>query len=160
MSVKDVDPRLVAALTQQLAGRHGDRVGWKLGVGGAERIGKTLAVGHLTTSTLLEDGETYDAGGAAIHADAEVAVVVGVGYAPALELVDLSNAGDGADAVVATNILHRGRGIRRHSDPLARRARRPARRERRGAHTRTGAAPRRPTSRGGRRPRRGRRGPA
>ncbi len=25
MSVKDVDPRLVAALTRQLAGRHGDR---------------------------------------------------------------------------------------------------------------------------------------
>jgi hypothetical protein len=30
----------------------------------AERIGKTLAVGHLTTSTLLEDGQPYDAGGA------------------------------------------------------------------------------------------------
>jgi len=108
MAARDgVDPRLVAALTRQLASRRGDRVGWKLGVGDAERIGGTLSVGHLTTSTLLEDGQTYDAGGAAIHADAEVAVVVGVGYAPALELVDLSNAGDGADAVVATNIFHR-----------------------------------------------------
>ena len=42
-----------------------------------------------------------------MHADAEVAVVVGVGYAPALELVDLSNDGAGAETVVATNIFHR-----------------------------------------------------
>lgn len=103
----EVDPRLVAALRKQLSARHGDRVGWKLGLGDAERIGATVSVGHLTAATLLEDGETYESGGGELHADAEIAVVVGAGYAPALELVDLSSAGDGAEAVVAANIFHR-----------------------------------------------------
>jgi hypothetical protein len=102
-----IDARLVAALRRQLAARRGGRVGWKLGVGDAERIGDTLSVGHLTTTTLLEDGAAYDTAGAELHADAEIAVVVGVGYAPALELVDLHNAGAGAETVVATNIFHR-----------------------------------------------------
>lgn len=102
-----VDPRLVAALRAQLAARRGERVAWKLGAGAAERLGDTLSVGHLTTATLLDDGATYDSGGAELHADAEIAVVVGVGYAPALELVDLHNAAAGAESVVATNIFHR-----------------------------------------------------
>ena len=76
-------------------------------MGDAERIGDTLSVGHLTATTLLEDGATYDTAGAALHADSELAVVVGVGYAPALELVDLDNADAGAETVVATNIFHR-----------------------------------------------------
>jgi hypothetical protein len=103
----DIDPRLAAALRAQLATRRGGRVGWKLGVGDAERIGDTLSVGHLTRATLLEPGGTYETGGARLHADAEVAVVVGVGYAAALELVDLTDAADGAEAVVAANIFHR-----------------------------------------------------
>ena len=82
-------------------------MGWKLGVGDAERIGKTLSVGHLTTATLLEPGATYRTRGAQLHADAEIAVVVDRGYAAALELVDLSNARDGAEEVVATKIFHR-----------------------------------------------------
>jgi hypothetical protein len=102
-----VDPRLTAALREQLAGRRGRRVGWKLGVGDAERIGDTVSVGHLMDATLLPDGATYDTGGADMHADAEIGVIVGSGYAAALELVDLGNADAGAELVVATNIFHR-----------------------------------------------------
>ena len=102
-----VDPRLTAALREQLAARSGGRVGWKLGVGDAERIGDTVSVGHLTDATLLPDGATYDTGGADLHADAEIAVIVGSGYAAALELVDLGNANAGAELVVSTNIFHR-----------------------------------------------------
>jgi 2-keto-4-pentenoate hydratase len=105
--VNGVDPRLVRALRTQLQARRGERVGWKLGVGDAERLGGTLSVGHLTTTTLLEPGATYDAAGARLHADAEIAVLIGDGYAAAIELVDLANAGDSAAAVVATNIFHR-----------------------------------------------------
>jgi hypothetical protein len=102
-----VDPRLTAALRRQLEARQAERVGWKIGAGDAERLGETVSVGHLTVATLLEHGATYDPRGAQLHADAEVAVVVGVGYAAALELVDLGNAADGAEAVVVTNIFHR-----------------------------------------------------
>jgi 2-keto-4-pentenoate hydratase len=56
---------------------------------------------------VLEPGAEFATHGAALHADAEVAVVVGTGYAAALELVDLSNAAEGAETVVATNIFHR-----------------------------------------------------
>ena len=113
-----IDPRLVAALRVQLAARHGERVGWKLGAGDSERLGDTLSVGHLTTTTLLEDGATYDSAGAELHADAEIAVVVGVGYAPALELVDLHNSDAGAETVVATNIFHRAVAFGQTADRL------------------------------------------
>jgi 2-keto-4-pentenoate hydratase len=102
-----VDPRLVAAFQRQLAQRRGERVGWKVGAGEAERIGETLSVGHLTSETLLDPGATYDTRGARLHVDAEVAVVIGDGYTAALELVDLGNEGTGAENVVATNIFHR-----------------------------------------------------
>jgi hypothetical protein len=66
-----VDPRLVAALTAQLEGWRATlgagatRVGCKLGVGDAERIGDELAIGHLTSATLLAPGAAYTAGVAA-----------------------------------------------------------------------------------------------
>ncbi|MFL5945402.1 MAG: hypothetical protein ACJ74C_08200 [Gaiellaceae bacterium] len=102
-----VDPRLTAALQQQLQTRAGERVGWKLGVGDAERLGETVAVGHLTRATLLEPGAMYETRGARLHADAEIAAIVGGGYAAALELVDLGNRDAGPEVVVATNIFHR-----------------------------------------------------
>jgi 2-keto-4-pentenoate hydratase len=124
-----VDARAVATLERQLGRRRAaldagaEHVGWKLGVGDAERIGDEIAVGHLTTTTLHAPGATFTADTAALHADAEVAFLLGrdlgpdadeadarraiAAYAAALEIVDLGNAGDGADAVIATNIFHR-----------------------------------------------------
>jgi hypothetical protein len=68
--VTEVDPRLVAALTEQLsrwrmALAHGaERVGWKLGMGEGERIGPGPVIGHLTSATRLEPGAAYRAEGA------------------------------------------------------------------------------------------------
>jgi hypothetical protein len=111
--VSAVDPRLVAALREQLASRPpgAARVGWKYGSGEGERIGDEIAVGHLTSATTLEDGSTYRGGGGDLHGDAELAVELGDGgaiarYGAALELVDLSDGG-GPEAVVAGNVYHR-----------------------------------------------------
>lgn len=124
---EDVDPRLSAALLTQLErrdaalARGARRVGWKLGMGDAERIGSAPAVGYLTSATQLEPGGVFRLGdAAALHADVEIAVVFAddvdpdrdvrdaIGrYAPALELVDLGSSADPADVIVASNIFHR-----------------------------------------------------
>jgi 2-keto-4-pentenoate hydratase len=125
-----VDPRLAAALTIQLEQWRATlsagalRVGWKLGVGDSERIGEGPAVGHLTSATQLEPGSVHrDRGGARLHADAEVAIELGVdvepnadrnavraaiaGYGAALELVDLGAPLGDPEEVVAANVFHR-----------------------------------------------------
>lgn len=114
-----VDPRLASALAEQHARRRaaferGARhVGWKLGLGDRERIGGEIAVGHLTSETVLEPGGVYRvAPEEELHADAEAAVVLGsggeiAGYGAALELVDLAPVPGGAEAVVAANVFHR-----------------------------------------------------
>jgi 2-keto-4-pentenoate hydratase/catechol 2,3-dioxygenase-like lactoylglutathione lyase family enzyme len=128
-AVSEIDPRLDAALAVQLGrwrqtlrGGAG-RVGWKLGVGDRERIGGGPVIGHLTTATRLEPGAVYRAaGGADLHADAEVALELGrdvapdadaeaaraavAGFGAALELVDLGGTDD-AEAIVAANVFHR-----------------------------------------------------
>jgi 2-keto-4-pentenoate hydratase len=123
-----IDPRLEAALDAQLADwraalRGGaKRLGWKLGIGDRERIGGPV-IGHLTSASQLASGATYEAGGAALHADAEVALAIGRdvapdadeeaaraaigGYGAALELVDLAEPPVGAEAIVAHNVWHR-----------------------------------------------------
>lgn len=82
--------RLREAMRKQLAVRDtllrdgADRVGWKLGIGDRERIEGSIAVGHLTSRTLLAPGSAYVAGGAVdLRADAELAVRIGGGYAAA-----------------------------------------------------------------------------
>jgi 2-keto-4-pentenoate hydratase len=129
--VSEVDPRLVTALTAQLGAwrmalaEGAERVGWKLGMGGGERIGPGPVIGHLTSATQLERGATYRAGGAVdLRADAEVAIHLGAdvdpnsdretagaaiaGFGAALELVDLGAPPPGdAKRVVATNVWHR-----------------------------------------------------
>jgi hypothetical protein len=108
-----VDRRLVAAVAAQLGHRDAalrrgaERMGWKLGVGARERIGGEIAVGHLTSETVLAPGATFAAGPADLHADVELAVVVGAGYAVALELVDLASPPDDPQAIVAANVFHR-----------------------------------------------------
>jgi hypothetical protein len=110
--MSDVDPGLAAALRKQLARRSGERVGWKLGVGDRERIGGHIAVGHLTSRTLLESGAVYGGAGDSLHADAEIAVEIGPGetvaaYGAALEIVDLGRPPDDPEAVVVANVFHR-----------------------------------------------------
>jgi hypothetical protein len=124
------NPRLTAALSEQLdvwratLAAGAQRVGWKLGVGDRERIGGEIAVGHLTTATLLEPGGTYvSSAGEQLHADAEIAVELGrdvdpadgpegtlraiAGYRLALELVDLAPLPGEPDSIVAANVFHR-----------------------------------------------------
>ena len=126
-----VDPRLAAALTAQLGlwrvalAEGAERVGWKLGMGEGERIGHGPVIGHLTSATQLEPGDTYQAEGAVdLRADAEVALRLGAdvgpdadrhaadaaiaGFGAALELVDLGSPPPGdPERIVATNIWHR-----------------------------------------------------
>ena len=128
--MEEVDRGLAPALAVQFGHRRqalnagAFHVGWRLGVGEAERIGGSIALGHLTSATLLATGEGFRSGGAtALRADAEVFVEIGrelrpdaaaaevrraiVAYGGALELVDLGNAGDGPEAVIAGNTFHR-----------------------------------------------------
>jgi 2-keto-4-pentenoate hydratase len=112
-AVNVVDPRLVAALRAQLAGRRGEHVGWKLGVGDRERIGRHIAVGHLTSATTLQPGAVYQPqDGEDLHADAEVSVEIGpdgriAAYGAALELVDLRSPLATPEDVVGENVFHR-----------------------------------------------------
>jgi 2-keto-4-pentenoate hydratase len=125
-----IDPRLVSATGAQLERRRSaldsgaQRVGWKLGVGDAERIGGSLAVGHLTSATYVAAGGTYAAAApVALHADAEIAVELGravdpdgdeiaaddaiAAYAGALEIVDLGDRDDSPELIVERNVFHR-----------------------------------------------------
>ncbi len=111
--MSDVDPRLVAALREQLARRPpaAARIGWKHGGGDDERIGSEIAVGHITSSTTFENGASYEGGGEDLHADVELAVEIGAGgeissYGVALELCDLADRGT-PEEVVANNDYHR-----------------------------------------------------
>jgi hypothetical protein len=111
--MSDVHPRLVAATREQLGRRPAGaaRVGWKYGSGEREQIGGDHVVGHLTSATLLEDGDTYRGRGEKLHADVEVAVEIGAGgeparYGVALEICDL--AGDPTvEELVVANDYHR-----------------------------------------------------
>jgi hypothetical protein len=111
--VSAVDPRLVAALREQLSRRPAGavRVGWKYGSGEREQIGGDHVVGHVTSATTLADGDVYRGGGEKLQADVEVAVEIGDGgeparYAVALEICDI--AGDlSVEELVVANDYHR-----------------------------------------------------
>ena len=126
-----VDPRLRSALARQFAARAvlleggATRVGWKLGMGDAERIGREIAVGYLTSATVVARGSVWTAHDAvgALHADAELALEIGrdvapgadddearaavTGYGAALEIVDLADASAPPESIVAQNVFHR-----------------------------------------------------
>jgi 2-keto-4-pentenoate hydratase len=109
---------MVAALAEQLARRRAaleagaEHVGWKLGIGKREQIGGEIAVGYLTSHTLLAAGGTFGAADAGdLRADAEIFVELGddgpMGYGGALELVDLAEIAGEPESVIVTNVYHR-----------------------------------------------------
>jgi 2-keto-4-pentenoate hydratase len=116
------DEQVVAALRSQLEERRrllragAERVGWKiaLGIGEVEpRIGEQPVIGYLTSATQLTSGARHSARGAGqLCVDAELAVEVGrdgaiVGFAAALELVDLQQGRGSVESVLRANVLHR-----------------------------------------------------
>ncbi len=126
----ELDPRAVSALAEQLEQRRaalsrGARhVGWKLGMGDRESIGGEIAVGYLTSETVVDLGGHYRAvEGAELHADAEAAVELGseidpaggaasaaeaiARYGAALEIVDLAPLAGEPESVVVANVFHR-----------------------------------------------------
>jgi 2-keto-4-pentenoate hydratase len=131
--VPAIDPRLVAALAEQLRRRDlalsngAHHVGWKLGMGQRERIAGHIAVGYLTSATLLGVANPYSVPSDQpldLHVDGELcveldedlydeadwdAVTGAVGRCwPALEFVDLAPRPGEPDAVVVDNVFHRG----------------------------------------------------
>jgi 2-keto-4-pentenoate hydratase len=124
MLVMGVDPRLIAAMREQLSRRpsQAERVGWKYGSGEDEQIGGDHVVGNITSATLLADGDTYRGGGTKLQADVEVAIEVGDDLAPArygvaLEICDLAHDGT-IEQVVIDNDYHRGVAFGPFSDEL------------------------------------------
>jgi len=122
--VPDSDPRIVAALVQQLTewrrtlDAGADRVGWKIGLNVPDiqrKLGLSESViGHLTTATQLEDGASFDGAAATeLRVEPEVALHMGAGgeiagYGAAIEIVDTGNPPADAEGIVAANIFHRG----------------------------------------------------
>ena len=117
------DPRVLDGLREQLGSWRAEvkggasRVGWKIGFNVPavqQRLGiDSEVIGHLTTATRLEPGGEYSAAGSVrLVAEPEVAVEIGpggsvIGYAPAIELVDIDRDFDDVQAIVAGNIMHR-----------------------------------------------------
>jgi 2-keto-4-pentenoate hydratase len=96
------------------------QIGWKLGVGDRERIGGSIAVGYLTSATLIDPDGRFGRIGDDLHADVELAVLLQSElkdgavldaidhYATALEIVDLATVFETPEAIVAGNVFHRG----------------------------------------------------
>jgi 2-oxo-3-hexenedioate decarboxylase len=84
-----------------------ERVGWKIALGLVDDQ-EEPQLGHLTSATRIEDGGTYHRGGdRELRAEAELAVVVGAGYAAAIELVDVGRPPSDLESIVAANVFHR-----------------------------------------------------
>ncbi len=133
-SVTDIDSAASAASVARgmralLARRDGalaegeTPVGWKIGFNTPaiqEHFGLTdPVVGYLTDAGVSPDGATVSlAGWLAPAVEVELAIRVGddgavAGLAPALELVDLAGSFDDIEQVLAGNICHRERHLRR-----------------------------------------------
>jgi len=88
------------------------RLGWKVGFGAPaamQRLGTDRPlVGFLTDGGLIDDGATVAIGDwTAPMIEAEIAVVVGEGLAPAIELADLHPPPEDPEPIMAGNIFHR-----------------------------------------------------
>ena len=114
-----IDSRLIETVRAQLAERRrvldqGARhVGWKLGMGDRESIGGHIAIGYLTSDSVLEPGSTYSSTERAeLHADAEACVELAgperIGaFGVALEIVDLAPMPGEPESVIEKNVFHR-----------------------------------------------------
>jgi 2-keto-4-pentenoate hydratase len=103
---------------REVLDRGASHVGWKIGLNIPEvqqQLGiEEPVLGHLTSETVLADGEEFDASASEkLMAEPEVAIELGegesiVGLAPALELVDTGRPprGQGVEGIVADNIFH------------------------------------------------------
>jgi 2-keto-4-pentenoate hydratase len=102
---------MLALRAERLAA--GERpLGWKVGFGAPaalQRLGTDRPlVGFLAASGRLADGATASlAGWANPMLEAEVAVVVGQGFAPAIELADVDPPPDDVERILAGNIYYR-----------------------------------------------------
>jgi 2-keto-4-pentenoate hydratase len=84
-----------------------ERVGWKIALGLVDDQAEP-ELGHLTSATRIEDGGTYRRGDdRELRAEAELALVVGAGYAAAIELVDVGRPPSDLESIVAANVFHR-----------------------------------------------------
>ena len=119
-----MDPRVLAGTQRQLerwraelAG-GAERVGWKIafnGEGVQQRVGiDSPVVGYMTSNTLLKYGARVSVAGARnMLLEPEISIEVGPTLEPAalgaaIEIVDVDSPVDDLEAVVATNLLHRG----------------------------------------------------
>jgi 2-keto-4-pentenoate hydratase len=104
--------RAMLELRRARLGAGERRLGWKVGFGAPaamQRLGTDRPlVGFLTDGGLIEDGATVALEGwTAPMLEAEIAVVVGEGLAPAIELADLHPPPDDVERILAGNIFHR-----------------------------------------------------
>ena len=126
----DLDSRLIAALREQRSRRDAElrrgarQVGWKLGMGRREKIGEHIAIGYLTTDTVVGPGcySVPEDDDRELHIDAELCVELDRDISPyadadavreaiarcwpALEIVDLAPRAGEPDSVVADNVFH------------------------------------------------------
>ena len=119
-----MDPRVLAGTQRQLESWRTElaggakRVGWKIafnGEGVQQRVGISApVVGYMTSNTLLKYGARISVAGARnMLLEPEIAIEIGPTLEPAalgaaLEVVDVDTPVDDLEAVVASNLFHRG----------------------------------------------------
>jgi 2-keto-4-pentenoate hydratase len=128
-----IDPRVRDGMALQLEqwrralNGGARRIGWKLGRGIEEveaLMGTRPVLGHLTSTTMLRSGDTYDASGSSVlRAETELTIEIRrrvearedeagardaiAGFRVATELVDLGPPRGDVAAVIGANVFHR-----------------------------------------------------
>ena len=119
-----MDPRVVAGTQRQLESWRAElaggaqRVGWKIafnGEGVQQRVGiNAPVVGYMTSNTVLKYGARISMAGARnMLLEPEISIEIGPTLEPAAlgaaaEIVDVDTPVDDLEAVVASNLFHRG----------------------------------------------------
>ena len=119
-----MDPRVVAGTQRQLESWRAElaggaqRVGWKIafnGEGVQQRVGiNGPVVGYMTSNTVLKYGARISMAGARnMLLEPEISIEIGPTLEPtalgaAAEIVDVDTPVDDLEAVVASNLFHRG----------------------------------------------------
>jgi hypothetical protein len=93
--------------------RGARRAGWKIAAADRQRFSRSLRFAYLTSDTIIGSGGTYDAGAdVALQAEATVALQIGargriVGFAAALELVDVVDVSRTGPELLSADVGHR-----------------------------------------------------